>query len=101
MSKSYNLIKNAGRQINQANKTANITGIESLKLQTSDLSVREVKLIDNFLVDRRKLAEILSLAPSTISKMMADEGLPHYKIGKACRFKVSEVMAFLNNRRRP
>ena len=53
------------------------------------------------LVDRNRLAEILSLAPSTISKMMAEEGLPHYKIGKSCRFKVSEVMAFLEKRRRP
>lgn len=53
------------------------------------------------LVDRNRLAEALSLGPSTISKLMADEGLPHYKIGKSCRFKVSEVMAFLENRKRP
>ena len=59
------------------------------------------QFIDNFLVDRNRLAELLSLAPSTISKMMADEGLPHYKIGKSCRFKVSEVMEFLEKRRRP
>lgn len=59
------------------------------------------QLFEIHLVDRNRLAEILSLAPSTISKMMAEDGLPHYKIGKACRFKVSEVMAFLENRKRP
>ena len=59
------------------------------------------QFFDNNLIDRIRLAEILSLAPSTISKLMAEEGLPHYKIGKACRFKVSEVMAFLEKRRRP
>ena len=59
------------------------------------------KLFENQLIDRSRLAVILSLAPSTISKMMAEESLPHYKIGKSCRFKVSEVMAFLEKRRRP
>jgi excisionase family DNA binding protein len=58
-------------------------------------------IFENQLVDRKRLAEHLSLAPSTISRMMAEEGLPHYKIGKSCRFKISEVMAFLQERKRP
>lgn len=74
--------------------------MKHLSLNNDDL-LSSSQIFDNFLVDRIRLAEILSLAPSTISKMMVDEGLPHYKIGKACRYKVSEVMAFLEKRKRP
>lgn len=55
---------------------------------------------ENQFVDRLRLSEIIALAPSTISKLMVSEGLPYYKIGKACRFKVSEVVAFLEKRKR-
>ena len=56
---------------------------------------------ENHLIDRNRLSALIGLAPSTISKLMALDGLPYYKIGKSCRFKVSEVMAFLDKRRRP
>ncbi|MGE3683064.1 MAG: helix-turn-helix transcriptional regulator [Bdellovibrionales bacterium] len=53
------------------------------------------------LVDRTELANRLSLSPSYISKLMKDEGLPYFKIGRAVRFKMSEVVEFLSKRRRP
>ena len=55
---------------------------------------------ENQLIDRNRLCEIIGLAPGTISKLMAEDGLLNYKIGKACRFKMSEVMAFLEKRKR-
>jgi len=74
---------------------------KSSLLYEKDRDKHHPLLFENQLVDRIRLAELLSLAPSTISKLMAEEGLPHYKIGKSCRFKVSEVMAFLEERKRP
>ncbi|MES2802580.1 MAG: helix-turn-helix domain-containing protein [Bdellovibrionota bacterium] len=59
------------------------------------------KLFDNLFVDRKALSKIINIAPSTISKLMAEDGLPYYKIGKCCRYKVAEVMAFLEERKRP
>lgn len=53
------------------------------------------------LVDRKGLAEFLSLSPSYISKLVKDEGLPNYKIGKSLRFKITEVVEFLKERKRP
>lgn len=53
------------------------------------------------LVNREELAGRLSLSPSYISKLMRDEGLPYLKIGRATRFKLSEVVEFLERRKRP
>jgi excisionase family DNA binding protein len=53
------------------------------------------------LIDRKRLSEILNLSPSYISKLMADDGLPYLKVGRAVRYELSEVMAFLRERRRP
>jgi excisionase family DNA binding protein len=47
------------------------------------------------------LAELLSLSPSYISKLVKEDGLPSYKIGKSLRFKIMEVLEFLNERKRP
>ncbi len=52
-------------------------------------------------VDRNCLAKIISLSPSYISKLVKEEGLPSYKIGKSLRFKITEVVEFLNERKRP
>lgn len=53
------------------------------------------------LIDRKVLANKLSLSPSYISKLMAEEGLPYFKIGRSVRFKLSEVVEFLERRKRP
>jgi excisionase family DNA binding protein len=55
---------------------------------------------DNLLT-REQLAEKFGLSPSFISKMMAKEDLPYLKIGRAVRFRVSEVVIWLQTRRRP
>ncbi len=51
------------------------------------------------LVNRYELAKRLSLSPSYISMLMKYESLPYYKIGRSTRFKLSEVMGFLERRR--
>ena len=62
--------------------------------------IKAGQIFENF-IDRKQLAEKLSLSPSYISKLMFYEGLPHYKIGRAARYKLSEVMTFLQERKRP
>ena len=74
------------------------TGLSNTNTAKDQATVHK-PLFENLLVDRNGIAEVLSLAPSTISKLMVYDGLPYYKIGKACRFKVSEVMAFLEKRK--
>lgn len=68
-----------------------------------ETQVREISSTKLFeiLIDRKRLSKALNMGPSTISKLMAEEGLPYYKIGKSCRYNVSEVMAFLEKRKRP
>ncbi|MBY0469739.1 helix-turn-helix domain-containing protein [bacterium] len=52
-------------------------------------------------VTRKRLAELLSVCPSYISKLMRYEGLPHFKIGRAVRFSVREVTEWLKKRSKP
>lgn len=58
------------------------------------------QLFDN-LIDRKQLAQKLGVSPSFISKMMVLEGLPYIKLGRAVRFDLREVMAFLKERKYP
>jgi len=53
------------------------------------------------LVTKEQLAVSLALSRSYISKLMATDGLPHLKIGRAVRFRVSEVVAWLQKRSQP
>ena len=57
------------------------------------------RLLYENLIDRTQLAEKLGLSPSYISKLMQFGGLPFLKIGRATRFSVQEVAAFLERRR--
>lgn len=50
------------------------------------------------LVTKRRLAEELALSESCISKLMASEGLPYFKIGRAVRYRISEVVRWLHER---
>lgn len=54
-----------------------------------------------YLVTKRQLAQQLALSPSYISKLMAEEGLPHIKIGRAVRFRPKEVVEWLTERKMP
>jgi excisionase family DNA binding protein len=58
------------------------------------------QLFENLLT-KKQLAEKLELSQSYISLLMKDEGLPHLKIGRAVRFKISEVVIWLHKRSRP
>jgi excisionase family DNA binding protein len=53
------------------------------------------------LIDKKQLAQFLSLSLSYIDKLMAQEAIPYFKIGRAVRYRFSEVVAFLERRRRP
>ena len=53
------------------------------------------------LIGRKELAQFLGVSPSFISKMMALEGLPYVRIGRAVRFDLNEVRKWLFSRRKP
>jgi excisionase family DNA binding protein len=53
------------------------------------------------LVTKKVLAERLALSQSYINQLMSKEALPHLKIGRAVRFRVREVVAWLQRRRQP
>ena len=63
--------------------------------------VGDSQLFFENLVTRKQLAGMLVLSPSFISKLMSEGEIPYIKIGKAVRFRVSEVVAWLQKRRRP
>lgn len=53
------------------------------------------------LVTKKQLAEALAISEGFINKMMLEEGLPHFKLGRAVRYRVKEVVSWLSQRRRP
>jgi predicted DNA-binding transcriptional regulator AlpA len=53
------------------------------------------------LVTKKQLSEAMSLSSSYISFLMAEEGLPHFKIGRAVRFRVKEIAVWLKKRSQP
>jgi len=53
------------------------------------------------LVTKKTLSEKMSLSESYISLLMSEKGLPHFKIGRAVRFRVREVAAWLQKRSQP
>lgn len=53
------------------------------------------------LLTKKQLGEVLALSQSFINELMSEGKIPYLKIGRAVRFKVSEVMAWLQKRRRP
>ena len=53
------------------------------------------------LLNKKQLAESLALSQSYINLLMAEQGLPHFKIGRSVRFQVREVVAWLQKRSQP
>ena len=53
------------------------------------------------LVDKKQLAELIGMSPQYIDKQMSLGRIPYFKIGRSVRFKVSEVMAWLERMKRP
>lgn len=71
-----------------------------MKLTSISCSEKSEQKIFENLISKQELAEFLNLSMSMVDKMM-QQGLPHFKIGKSVRFKVSDVVSFLDRRRRP
>ena len=53
------------------------------------------------LLTKKLLSERLGLSQSYVSLLMKEEGLSHLKIGRAVRFRISEVAVWLQKRSRP
>lgn len=69
--------------------------------QSEALSTLNSRPLFENLADRRQLAAKLGVSPSFISKLMAKQELPYIRLGRAVRFDLREVMAFLNERKFP
>lgn len=52
------------------------------------------------LLTKKQLAALLEISTGYIDKLMALGELPHFKIGKAVRFRQTEVLVWLQRRRR-
>ena len=63
--------------------------------------VKAEDLLFENLITKKKLSEKMSLSVSYVSQLMAEEGLPHFKIGRAVRFRVNEVAVWLQKRSQP
>lgn len=59
------------------------------------------RLADSRWITIKELAHHLSVSQSFLFRLMNTDGLPHLKIGRALRFKVEEVSAWIDRRRRP
>jgi excisionase family DNA binding protein len=76
------------------------------KLATRDLNpinnggTKVKKVFDN-LITKGELAQTLQVSISYVEKLMANEGLPHFKIGRSVRFRYEEVREWLLRRRFP
>lgn len=55
----------------------------------------QVELFENF-ITKKELAQKLSVSEGLINRLMAEEQLPHVKIGRAVRFRLSDVLAWFD-----
>jgi excisionase family DNA binding protein len=51
------------------------------------------------LITKKELVNGLGISSSFINKLMAEESLPYFKLGRAVRFRISEVSLWLEHRR--
>ena len=58
------------------------------------------RLVNDRLLTAREVAELLGLSPSTVLDMWERGQLPGFKIGRAVRFRPSEVETWLEGCRR-
>lgn len=72
-----------------------------MNLHERNINASSPILFFDRLLTKKQLAEQLALSQSYISKLMAEEGLPRVKIGRAVRFRLSEVLDWLQKRRQP
>lgn len=51
------------------------------------------------LISKKELVLVFGISSSFVNKLMAEEGLPHFKIGRAVRYRVSDISMWLELRR--
>lgn len=51
------------------------------------------------LISKKELTVAFGVSASFVNKLMAEEGLPHFKIGRAVRFRISDISNWLERRR--
>jgi len=59
----------------------------------------EQRIAFETLISKKELTVAFGVSSSFVNKLMAEEGLPHFKIGRAVRFRVSDISAWLEKRR--
>ena len=74
--------------------------MENLVFTSSDHK-SEKSLFESGIVDKKELARKFSISVSFVNKLMAEEGLPYFKLGKVVRFRKKEVQTWLSQRRFP
>jgi len=50
-------------------------------------------------IDVDELAEYLKLKKRSTYHFIATQGIPHYRVGRLIRFKLSEIEAWMNNKK--
>ena len=72
-------------------------------VQTAEVfeNLADLEIAFESLLTKKCLAEKLALSQSYINYLMAEEGLPHFKIGRSVRFRVREILVWLQKRRQP
>ena len=73
------------------NSVTSVISPNSLKPKDGD------KFIDNY-ITKDELARYFSVSKSHIDRLMATDGLPHLKIGRSVRFKVSDVLRWFGRK---
>jgi len=53
------------------------------------------------LISKKELVTAFGVSSSFINKLMTEEDLPYFKIGRAVRFRVSEISTWLERRKMP
>ena len=51
------------------------------------------------LISKKELTVAFGVSSSFVNKLMSKDRLPHFKIGRAVRFRISDVSAWLEKRR--
>lgn len=65
----------------------------------SSKAISAEKIMFEALISKKQLVNGLGVSSSFVSKLMVEEGLPYFKIGRAVRFRISEVSQWLERRR--
>lgn len=70
--------------------------MKQLKFRQNDFT-SEAEFFENF-IDKKKLAEKLSISVSAINKMMKKQKIRFHKLGRRVLFRFSEVVTDLQRR---